>query len=324
MKLSEEEKRVLTAVELHADLSVEDISESSGIKKNSVRYSIHKFQQNGLIRKVPFVNMYPLGFTDFVVFFSITSKNSKSIVQSGLKKLYNSEYVTWIGELGGQYQYGMAIFVKDVAEFVQFLDTLQTYFEGATIRKSVRISKQFKRYNRTFFAPDMPKEVYSFGTTTTPVHIDAIDEKILLTMTKFPELSAHRQAIRANIADATWRYRIQRLKECGVYLGDMYVIDTTMLGYTFYNIHVFTTGIRSAFEEDVRTWASTHPHVVQFIECIAPWDFEIGIDVCIPQQISAIIQEIYHVFGEHIVDIQTIPIFAHTKYTFFRPVCSKA
>jgi len=324
MKLSDKEKRVLAGAELHANENAAELAQRLGMGINSVRYALRELQRWETIKRVPFVNLYPLGFTDFVVFFSVSSKHGAEKVESGMKALENNNHVTWLAELGGQYQYGVAIFVRDIAEFVSFLSYLTKIFEGMTIKKSVRMSKRFHRYNRTYLDPSIPKESLSFGVVDgAEVRFDETDEKILLAMSNKPTFPVSYHAKHLGIPISTWHSRIRRLKENGVYSGDLFAIDTTELGYVLYNLHVYTNGLYGELEEKLRAWADTHPNVVHFIECIASWDFEIGIEVESPQQITKISRELYETFGNDISQVETIPLFHNRKYTFFRPVLKR-
>lgn len=320
MKLSDTEKTILAVCELHADDSIEVLCGRTGIGQNSVRYALKKLQARGIIRRVPFVNMYPLGFTDFVVFFSLSTHLSNTPLAQKLNHLASLPEVTWFGELGGQYQYGVAVFVRNVSEFVGFLNKLSKTFEGMTIKKTVRMSKRFTRYNRTFLDPRIPKEHVDFGVVENSVPFDALDEAILLAMTKAPEMTASQQARQIGVADSTWHHRVGKLKERGIYAGHIFAIDTAKLGYTFYNLHIHTNGLSLDLERRLRTWTDAHPHVVHFIECIASWDFEIGVEVEDPQMTTRIVRELYDQFGTHIVQIEMVPIFVNRKYLFFRPI----
>ncbi len=324
MKLSNNEKRVLAGAELHADMDTKTLASRLDMGVNSVRYALRELQRWGTVTRVPFVNLYPLGFTDFVIFFSVSSKHGADKVETGIKELESNPYVTWLAELGGQYQYGVAVFARDVAEFITFLSYLSSVFKGMTIKKAVRMSKRFHRYNRTHFDPSVEKESLTFGAVdTSDVRFDKTDESILLAITQKPTFPVRYHAKQLGIPISTWHSRIRRLKERGIYPGDIYAIDTAELGYALYNLHIYTNGLNATLEKQLHTWADKHPNVVHFIECIASWDFEIGIEVASPEQMTDITRELYGTFGNDIAQIETIPMFRHRKYIFFRPVLER-
>lgn len=320
MKLSDQERRILVAAELHASASLDELQERSGLGKNSIRYAIQKLQSRGIIKRVPFIDVYPFGLTDFVVYFSITSRIGTLKMRQGLDELLKQSYVTWMGELGGSYQHSVAVFAKSVSEFFSFLEYMGRLFEGMTIKKTVRISKRFTRYNRTYLSPDIQKEHMDFGASERTVELDELDEKILLTMVNDSSLTSRQQAMRIGIPDSTWHHRLRKLKADGIYIGDLFVIDTTRLGYTFYNLQIHTNGLYLDLEQKIRAWAESHPHVVHLIESIAAWDFEIGVEAEMPHQITEVVSELYEKFGGDIVQIDMVPIFANKKYNFFRPL----
>ncbi len=225
-----------------------------------------------------------------------------------------------MGELGGPFQYSVAVFVKSVAEFVTFLEYMSSLFEGTTIKKMVRISKRFTRYNRTYLSKRILKEHMDFGVHEKAVTFDALDEKILLSMTNQSSLTARQQAMRVGIPDSTWHHRLRKLKADGIFVGELFSIDTAQLGFTFYNLQVHTNGLYPELEQKIRAWTDGHPHVVHLVECIASWDFEIGVETETPNQITEVVAELYEKFGGDITQIDMIQIFTNKKYRFFRPL----
>ena len=319
MRLSDVERRILAAAELRADATIEELSERTNLGVNSIRYALKKLEGRGMIRRVPFVDLYPLGYTDFVTFFSLATKHHSQEREQFLQTLIASPLVTWIGELGGQYQYGAAIFAKNVAQFVSFLEQISTQFDGIVIKKTVRLTKRFTRYNRTYLDPSIPKDSFIFGVSDKTATLDATDDKILGIMTDCPEYSASHQAKQLGLPLSTFQHRVRQLKHRGILLGQIYAIDIGYLGVSFYNLQVAMSGLSRDQEQNLHAWADKHPNVVHLIECVGEWDFEIGLEVEVPEGITGIISELYNLFGQAIVRVDTIPIFRNRKYVFFSP-----
>lgn len=319
MKLNDGERRFIAAAELHANAPLHELAARADMSANSIRYLISKLQGHRIITPVPFIDLYPLGYTDFVIFFSLSSHGNADERTRFLDMLERSPLVTWIGELGGQFQYGAAIFVHHVSEFLAFLETMTAHTPTMIMKKSVRLTKRFTRYNRTYLCPEIPKESFSFGNHERRVSIDARDEKILHALTQRPTINMRHMAEFLGMPLSTLQYRIRQLEEKGVLLGHIFGVDPARIGATLYNLHVFTNGVSAQAQQHLRAWANAHPHVVHFIECVGEWDYEIGVEVENAQEIIAIVADLHDRFGATVSRIDTIPIFRNRKYIFFRP-----
>src|SRR5690606_39209098 len=122
-----------------------------------------------------FVDMYRLGFSDYVLYFSSTSA-------APLEYLLKNPRVTWVSELSGSSQYGAALFVRHVHEFVAFLDDLSRRFGDAITQKSVRLTRTFTRFNRAYLAPDAPRAALSFGLSPAFETIGETDDRLLFAL----------------------------------------------------------------------------------------------------------------------------------------------
>ena len=99
MKLSTKEGRILACVEMDAHKSIKEIQKQTGYREHTIRYVLNQLEQNDIIRILPFIDAYPLGYQDYAVYFSLASEN-KSMKEQLVKRLTESPQVSWLGELG--------------------------------------------------------------------------------------------------------------------------------------------------------------------------------------------------------------------------------
>jgi DNA-binding Lrp family transcriptional regulator len=318
MTISGREAKILSAIELNADRTTTELQTLTGHHSHTVRYIIQKLERAGVIQKVPFVDMYPLGYQDFGFYFSLASLQSKA-KERLLNLLKTSPLVTFLLELGGDYQYGASMYAKHVAEFTQLLDKLSIISENLFFDKSFTLRVSMTRFNRKYLSPDSPIQERSFGNTKAPAEIDQTDEAILQALTKNGGLSQRELARRLGLSFASVNSRLQTLTNKQILHGMTYEINPTKIGMQAFQLLVFAKGLSQSFQEELYLYAKRHPSMVYFVRCIGTWDFEIGVEVDKTEEITQIAQELYEKLGQHIVGIKTIPIFSILKYAFFRP-----
>ena len=177
MRISDKEKRILSCVELKADASLEYIQKQTGFREHTIRYYLAQLEEKGVIKKVPFIDVYPLGYSDYALYFTLAS-SSVEVKDALIKELLNSPNVSWLAGLGGDYQYGAAIYARNGKEVADYLDSLSVKFGDVFFAKSVNIRVHFTQFQRKYLWPI--KEIASvyFGNTV-PEKIDDLDRKIL-------------------------------------------------------------------------------------------------------------------------------------------------
>jgi len=310
MTLFENEKILLAQIELNAAMSVAEICKATGFRSHTVRYGITSMERRGIIRRATFIDTYPLGYVTYAVLFSL-SPQSKSGKQAFLDFLVASPCVSWLAELGGDFQYAMAITVQTPSDVSKFLSSVAETFGNVLSQKSVHIRMDFTQLNRRYLA-DQPVSALSFGHTTPAVSIDNIDHKILRALSR-NEFPTEREAqARLEISPSTWRNRVRRLRERGVIVGDFYQVSAERLGTQQFEllVHANLSGRLLAF-------AKSHPRIVHFVEGIGEWDFELGVEVENAQDVVGVTEDAYEAFPDDIAALKTLPLFGTLKYSLY-------
>lgn len=318
MTISQQESLILSAIELDADRSITVLQELTGYRSHTIRYAIQKLEQAQVIKKIPFVDMYPLGYQDFGFYFSLASLHSKAKEQL-MQALTTSPLITFLLELGGDYQYGASMYAKHVAEFTQLLDQLSALSSDLFFDKSFTLRVSMTRFNRKYLSPTAPIQERTFGNTKTPASIDKTDENILQILTTHGTISQREAARQLGLSFSVVNHRLQQLTDKHIFQGMTYAIDPIRLGMQTFQLLIFAKGLSLGFQEELYLYAKNHPSAVYFVRCIGTWDFELGVEVERSQDVTHIAQELYEKMGQHLTGIKIIPIFSVLKYAFFRP-----
>jgi DNA-binding Lrp family transcriptional regulator len=323
MRISEQEARILSVVEFHADLTLPEIQKRTGYRAHVIRYCLSTLERAGVIRSIPFVDMYPLGYQDFGFYFSLAALQSQA-KQELLRVLKESPFITFLIELGGDYQYCAGMYVRHNGEFIRILDHLSERAENLFFDKAVTMRVALTRFGRKYLNPTAPLQMLSFGETRTRVELDTLDERILTVLNQHEGGSMRALAQQLGISFSTAQHRLQRIKKSGVFRGRMYTIDPMRIGRQAYLLLIYAKGLKHSFQSELFAYAKRHPDIVYFVRCIGAWDFEIGVEVERAEHVTQISQEIYEKMGTDILSIKILPIFSFLKFMFFRPSESPA
>src|SRR3954447_24221134 len=128
LKLSEQERVVLSAAEFCARAPISAIAKESGYKETAVRYILDKLIDSGIIlARRAYMNPYLIGFTNYTLYISLASWREKDR-ESLARFLTRSPRVTWFAEMGGDLQYAASVYATDVNEFMEFRDRISQQF----------------------------------------------------------------------------------------------------------------------------------------------------------------------------------------------------
>ncbi len=315
MTLSKNESILLSKIEMDAFMSVAAMRKATNFRAHTIRYAIASMERKGIIRPATFIDVYPIGYVTYAVYFSL-SPQSKSQKQVFLAFLVSSERVSWLAELGGDYQYAAAIDARAPADVSAFFSQLTETFGNILSRKSVHVRTAFTQLNRKYLENQTPKSL-SFGSSVSEVVIDEIDHKILCALGQNLYATEREAQAKLNIPQTTWRNRVRRLRESNVIVGDFYQVSASGLGMQSFELLVHVKGARASLSERLRAFAKSHPRIVHFVEGIGEWDFELGVEVERAQDIVSVTEDVQESFSDDLVSVKILPLFETLKYSLY-------
>jgi DNA-binding Lrp family transcriptional regulator len=315
MKLSEKEAEVLACIEMRADLPIADVAQETGYQPHTVRYHISSLEDHGIIKRAPFINIVPAGYTNFGIFFSIAVE-SKDSTPALIEQLMAAKEVTWLAEMGGDYQYGMAVCVKQVYEVQELLSKLSLRFHNLFFDKSVACQFSATAFARGYLSSKRYKSApLSVADTGTQVVLDELDQKILGSLTRL-EYKSNRQLARLmGLPLSTLDARLKKLREKNVLLGYVYEVDSAIFGMQTYTYLIYAKGADRRFGDELYQFAAEHPAVSYLYQCLGSWDFELNVEISDGKEIAELTRQIQNRFGAHINTIKVLPKFRELKYS---------
>jgi DNA-binding Lrp family transcriptional regulator len=314
MKLNKNDLKVLSAVELNADLALETLCKFTSLKIHTVRYILGKLSSHGIIsQKRPIVGNEALGYFFTTLFFSLSSRKQRRKHEL-VSFLASNPMVSWVFELGGDYQYGASFKVRHVSEIRQFLEILAKKFGNIFFEKGLSTQLSFIYFGRRYLSASKHRnKPISFSVDEKVQEIDEIDKNILEGLTERSYSSRSELAQILKIPGATFERRRLQLEKQGIIKGYFYWIDPEKLGVHSFVIMLFAQGISLEVKSRLRAYAESEPAVVYMTEAMGQWDFELGVEVPSARDITQITEHLYDLFPEEIRTIRVVPILSYLK-----------
>jgi len=318
MKVSDKELAVISAAEFKAQDPVVNYRKLTGLREHTIRYALKSLSDRKVIQAVPFINLHRLGYTVYTVMFSAAADRRAS-KETLLESLLAAPYVLWVGEFGGEYQYGIGFCCKHFSELVGYLRELskkhqQIFFDKAI---SVQISSTiFPR--RYLWKKDLKIAPLTASFSREGIFTaDSLDNKILSGLSSYASLSHRQLAMKLKIPLSTLELRLAKLYQAGVILADLYYVDAEALGRESYKLLIYTKGLELNFTAQLYKFCMSHPEVVSMIDGLGVWGYEIGVEVSRGEQVTGIIQDLYDSFPNLINTIRPLKKFQYPKVRFF-------
>ncbi len=319
MRISEKERTILACIEHQAEQSIKETQKQTGLRAHTISYSLNRLKTKGIILgKAPFINLYPLGLTDYTIYFSLPS-NSKNSSQNFFDCLMNSPGVSWLAKLGGEFQVGIAICARRIEEVSKLLNEISKNFGNVFYQKSISVRVSFYAFGRKYLRSksNSPNILRSGLFEYSDVEIGEIDHRILSGISNMEFTSQREAARKLGIPISTFQRKIQTLEASGIIEGYIYRLNFSKLNVQTYRFLIYARGINLSLTKRLYEFSKKHPQILHFIECLGAWDYEIGVEVEHSEDATNITQSLYEHFGSEFNSIKTLQIYRHMKYSSY-------
>lgn len=310
MKLASKDGSIIVANQLNAEQSIPALAKSLKMPEHTVRYSLSKSMDSGTIKKRCFLNLYALGFAQYQLYFSLRGKSKEGFI----KELSESDLVSWIGKLGGDFNYGANFCATSISDVYALLEKLSHNHGGAFLDKVFATRMAFTYFGNRYLSPSTePLPPLSYAITDTIHSLDELDHILLKNLVTEASVSARHRARTLNIPQSTVDYRLRALEERGIISGYYYEVDPTKIGYSSYLVLISTRGISSLLYKAFLDFATKEKGIVILTQALGTWDFEFVIDASSPQEALLIYERLTEEFANYINWSKLLPHFGNVK-----------
>jgi DNA-binding Lrp family transcriptional regulator len=318
MKISEKEATILASAELRVNAPISVLRKESGYREHTIRYALRSLLNRGVITPIPFINLHRLGYTIYSLFFTVGGEK-RGAHDALIRSLIAAPNVLWVGEFGGEFQYGVGFGTKRLNGLIEFLTVISQKHGAIFHDKAVSVQISSTVFPRRYLSSKRfsVKPLTVTFDKREPVPVDELDEKILSGLTTYGSLSHRQLALKLQVPLSTLELRLRKLRDQGVIAGDIYSVDAGRFKMESFKLLVYTKGLDSELTGRLHAFCASHRNITVLIDCLGSWGYEINVEVERPEEVSRIIQELYENFGSSIHTIKTLTKFRYPKVRFF-------
>ncbi len=317
MRLGVKDRNILAHAEMHADSTVAEIGKQSGYRDHAVRYFLDRWKESGLITHRTYVNMFQLGFTYYEIYFSLSSEG-QTREQEIVKALTELDRVTWLAQIGGDYQYGLTFCAKSIHEASDYLDSFAEKFGRIFYERTFATRLSFSFFGNKYLSTDRDiNKEYTIAPSTKKIEIDETDHEILKALAHDSDISKKQVADSLKMSLSTFEVRRKKLEDVGVLAGNYYYLKPTSVTGLAYVILVSTRGISNPLRADFKEYCRKQSNITTLINTLGDWDFEMAVEVENPQDMHSLTGEIKVLFGTDLRYIKVMPLYSFIKAALY-------
>ncbi len=319
VRLTDLQKQILASIHLDGECSPESIARLLKVSTRTVRYHLSTLNEKGLTSKAPFIDVYPLGFRYVNIYFSIASSAGGTAARV-VKAFKESEYVSWLAELGGDFHLGTSLCVENPEEVPAIIERISAKLGSFYFEKSIVLHTTLNVYpSKVLATPKTRIRSIGYAHKGTKTRVDQLDIDILREMSNNRSCTGRAIARALGKPHTTIESRLKKLRDNGVIVGYWFPFEITKLGYQTFKLLLFARGFNESLSERLNIFCEKHQNISYLIRCIGSWDFEIGVDVEDGSRIAPITQEIFDLFGDQLTTVKVVPMFRVLKWNQLPP-----
>jgi Lrp/AsnC family leucine-responsive transcriptional regulator len=311
-RLTPRDYEILAFAYHHAQTSAAAIAKRGGYQVHTVRRTLEKLTEAGIVVTKAFVDVYRLGFTQFELCFGIASASQRA-AQAFLLKLQQAPQVAWIGAYAGEYQYVITVCCRNPQELVRFIE--ETTAQGAVSITSRHLAVRAKYTEfplRSFSDRVKLDKALVFGISGNE-KIDLKDHLILAALSEDASVTTRSLSNQLDISQSAVVQRIHSLEKRGIIAGYTYVIDFFNLGYQAFSIMLSTKRHTLDLTNRVMQFARSKRSILYVAESVGAYDYKLGVLLRNPSEILSLAQEISELLGNELEWLTTLTAFDYKK-----------
>jgi Lrp/AsnC family leucine-responsive transcriptional regulator len=243
IELDAKDQKILFAFSLNARQPLANVAKELGLSKQVVVHRLERLEKSGVIEGYyAIVNINKLGYLYYRIFFKFQNVNpvkEEEIIDYCRKHTK----IGWVFQLDGEWDFAVAVWVKDLLEFEEILDELQNKFGRFIHDKHISISTTIHHLKQKYLIGKEDNTELVLGGPPSRAKLDDLDYEILGLLTKNGRLSLLKMGDALKTDPKVISYRLQKLMNEGIILGFNVKINHRLLGFTHQKVFLNLTNI---------------------------------------------------------------------------------
>lgn len=321
MNLTEQQRKVLGALELEADRGLDVVARELNMQHSNVQKVLAGLVAKNVIDgKTAIIDLTRLGLIEYGFMLSVDVKVDSQL-EEALKYLLKQAAVSWIAEVGGAYEIMFNVVAGHPRDVALFFDRLTKQFPTLIRRKLGFVRTERLRYWRNYLL-NRPRKGPGFhlGANPSLVNIDEKDRQLLASLSRMKHQSFRELAAEIDMPIATYLRRLKVLQQTGLLLGFGFRINLEALGIEQYRILLSASGDSAEWYRRLQKFCLQTGRIKLLTRTIGNVDFDLEVDVTSGREIKKLLFDLRELFPEESLTSEVLPIFRHRKFISFPPL----
>jgi DNA-binding Lrp family transcriptional regulator len=313
MPLSSDERLILSACEMQADLTIPEIARRAGVAEHVARRVITKLQDGGAVTRRLYMNSFLLGTTPYLLVFTLNAagQTAKRELQ---QYLLDQPQVGFISQVSGSYNIFCEVRAENLLSLRNFLDHLPEKFGGIFLDRQILALTSMNDFPvmGSLQAREGSKE---FATELVPhsVSVGKLDTALLQALGRKWEDSSLALARLLGQPASTVDYHLKKLRSEGIIIGARYFVNLLGIGRHFFYHLVSTRGFHPVVRQRLLEFARSETCCNTFRTFLGPWDVLFECHYESASESLAFVERLLAKYDSVIAKVETLSVLAHTK-----------
>lgn len=316
VELDAYDKKILHSLAQNSRTPYSQISKKVGLSRDSIRYRIQRLHKSGVIQGYrALIDISKLDYMNAHVFLQLNQPEptaEKKLVE--IFKAY--PFVRAIIKFNGKFDFELALIAKSVQELDEILskiitdcgDMLQHY-------ELLLITKSFA--GKTFPDSFLKAPEQKISKKLQEVKLDDKDLKLISAIADHAELPLHKLASKVGLSADAVKYRLKKLKESGVILGFVPVINYDVLNYNVCAVLLSIASFTPKKEATLKEFLRTNKDVLWGVKTVGKYNVLLYICTKNPDDLIKTIADLRSHFVGDVRAYETLINYEEYKYTYF-------
>jgi DNA-binding Lrp family transcriptional regulator len=318
LKLDLKDRKILYELDIDSRQPFHNIAKKVGLSKDAVIYRINKLKEEGIIQRFhTVIDNGKLGLIPFRLYLKLMNTTHEK-EEEILEYFKNEKEVIWLMSIDGEYDIGLATYVKSIKEMNVFWKKLLSKYRNYIAKRWLTIYTKVAYYPRAYFL-ELKENYEEFVCFTEPEEVKLDDKEIEILKLLAPDarISVVDIADKLKIAPKTAAKKIKELEEKKVIVGYRTMFDLEKLGYQYFKVHISVQDLFPEKEKSIKNYLRQHPNIVYDNEILGGYDLEIEIQVKSLNELRDILGDMKRRFIKIILNYTYMLFYKEHKYVFF-------
>ncbi|MBN1165120.1 MAG: Lrp/AsnC family transcriptional regulator [Candidatus Krumholzibacteriota bacterium] len=310
-------REILYQLHLNCRISLTELSARLNTSKQAVSYHIRQMENRKIIRRYTAItNIYHLGKTHYRVFLKL--QNLKGDKEQELHRyLEQHPQVSWIFDLGGDFDILFVIWADNIIVFEKIFDDIMVRFGKYVMEKyfSIATKVEFLPYSILHRGKRRRSPLFVIGDGSFDNHpLDELDRGILFQLNRDGRIFYSKLAEKLGVSSSLVKRRIDGLTRRKVISGFSINIDHRQLGYAYRMVMLKL--LDTPREQLLRLAADirNRDNMIYILKTIGTYDFEFKLLTRSEEEFFDLIKELRRKFSENIRGYNAVVIRGEPKY----------